>query len=179
MALSNFFLNYTPARAVKVQAITDFLTDACTHVLIEVEKMISNFVSRQPWALFFNGSKTSDSTEVKIVIKSSEGRSFLFSFKLNFECSNNSAECKALIIGIEILNELGAQDVKMIDNSQTVIKQVIEEYRCKNSNLLNYLNNTTDLLRTFKNAKLLVHWNDRENDLAQAISEYKESIQTS
>ena len=48
------------------------------------------------------------SVGVGIVIISPKGIKTILSFNLAFKCTNNQAEYEALVIGLEILMELGA-----------------------------------------------------------------------
>ena len=75
------------------------------------------------------------STGAGIVIISPKGIKTTLSFNLAFKCTNNQAEYESLVIGLEILWELGAQEVHIIRDSQLVLRQVAGEYKC-NSLLL-------------------------------------------
>ena len=57
-----------------------------------------------------------------MVITSPFGTKTALSFTLDFECTNNQAEYEALIIGLKILQDLGAKEVLIIGDSQLVIK---------------------------------------------------------
>ncbi|GKV20231.1 hypothetical protein SLEP1_g30388 [Rubroshorea leprosula] len=81
LALSEFNLKYMPQKAVKGQALANFLAD---HPCLEVEEY----------------------EEKGIVIISPTGLKTQMSFQLDFNCTNNQAEYEALIIGLEVLVEL-------------------------------------------------------------------------
>ena len=66
------------------------------------------YMSLRPWNLKFDGSSTKKSARVGIVIISSKGINTTLSFNLAFKCTNNQAKYEALVIGLEILMELGA-----------------------------------------------------------------------
>ena len=65
-------------------------------------------VERLPWILKFDGSSTEKSVGAGIIIISPKGMKTTISFNLAFKCTNNQAEYEALVIGLEILIELGA-----------------------------------------------------------------------
>ena len=46
----------------------------------------------------------------------------ILSFNLAFECTNNQAECEALAIDLEILLGLGAKEVRVIEDSQLLLR---------------------------------------------------------
>ena len=108
MALSEFSLQYVPQKAVKGQALADFLAQHPSpynfgedNVEIGMIEARDNF-----WKLYFDGSSTSTSTGVGMVIQSPQRHRWYFSLKLDFECTNNQAEYEALVIGLDILHEL-------------------------------------------------------------------------
>ena len=78
-------------------------------------------VERWPWVLKFDGSSTENSVGAGIVIISPKGINTTLSFNLSFKCTNNQAEYEALVIDLEILLELGAQEVHIIRDSQLVL----------------------------------------------------------
>ena len=61
-----------------------------------------------------------NSTGDAIVIISPKGIKTTLSFNLAFKCTNNQAENEALVIGLEILLELGAQEIHIIGDFQLV-----------------------------------------------------------
>ena len=61
-----------------------------------------------------------NSTGAAIVIISPKGIKTTLSFNLAFKCTNNQAENEALVIGLEILLELGAQEIHIIGDFQLV-----------------------------------------------------------
>ena len=96
-------------------------------------------VETRPWILKFDGSRTEKSVGAGIVIISPKGIKTTLSFNLAFKCTNNQAEYEALVIGLEILMELGAQEVHILRDSQLVLRQLIGEYKCNNLFLAPYI----------------------------------------
>ena len=106
-------------------------------------------VERQPWLLKFDGSSTEKSVGARIVIISPKGIKTSLSFNVAFKCTNNQAEYEALVIVLEILMELGAQEVHIIRDSQLALRHLIREYKCKNLLLAPYYTSSTQLLDSF------------------------------
>ena len=75
------------------------------------------------------------------------------SFNLAFEYTNNKAEYEALAIGLEILLELEVKDVRVIGDSQLVLRQLIGEYKCNNLLLAPYFTVAIQLLDSFDNVE--------------------------
>ncbi|XP_024172319.1 uncharacterized protein LOC112178398 [Rosa chinensis] len=175
LALSEFSLQYVPQKAVKGQAIADFLAhhhmiDIPTVKELEIATATTTrpdlarileyaiwyqaTVSLQPWVLFFDGSRTETLAGAGIVLENPAGDRFSYSFQLEFKCTNNQAEHKALIIGLEVLLELGVRDVQVRGDSLLGINQLQEKYRCVSCLLVPYLNRAIELLDQFDDADL-------------------------
>ena len=79
----------------------------------------------------FDGSKTSDGAGAGIVIQSPRYRRTEMSFKFDFNCTSNQAEYEALIIGLEILLEMGASTVHIKGDSDLFIGQIAGDFRIR------------------------------------------------
>ncbi|XP_061990859.1 uncharacterized protein LOC133709212 [Rosa rugosa] len=174
LALSEFSLQYVPQKAVKGQAIADFLahhpmldtlavrdlevaTETITRpdltCLPEYAALYQATVSLQPWVLYFDGSRT-DTLAGAGVLENSAADRFSYSFQLEFWCTNNQAEYEALIIGLEVLLELGVQDIQVHGDSLLVINQLREKFRCTSFLLAPYLDRALELLVQFDDVDL-------------------------
>ena len=51
------------------------------------------------------------------------------------EATNNVAEYRALLLGLELARELGAEEVEVINDSELVARQIGGEYKVKNAGL--------------------------------------------
>lgn len=49
--------------------------------------------------------------------------------------TNNVAEYKALLLGIELASELGAAELELVGDSELIVKQVKGEYKVKDANM--------------------------------------------
>ncbi|CAL8152345.1 unnamed protein product [Prunus armeniaca] len=104
------------------------------------------------WKLYFDGSKTDLASGAGIVLKDPLGIRHCYSFQLDFQCTDNRAEYKALIICLEMLVELGIQSVEIQGDSMLVLKQIVGEYKCLNLSLAVYLMAARNLLAEFREA---------------------------
>jgi len=164
LALIEYSLTYLSLKFVKGQIIADFIVDH------SVSEKSLNFVDVRPWKLYFDGSSNKNGTGVGILIISLENIPTKLKFLLEKLCSNNEAEYEALIVGLEILLELGAKDVEIKGDSELVIKQLTKEYKCVKENLIIYFATATALLKRFDRANIQ-HVprieNQEANDLTQ------------
>ncbi|XP_050878313.1 uncharacterized protein LOC127082133 [Lathyrus oleraceus] len=162
-----------PLKAIKGQVVADFIVD---HSIVQNSLSYLEF---EPWKLYFDGYTHKDGTGVGILIISPSKIPTKFKYKVEGLCSNNEAEYEALIVGLEILLELGATQVEIIGDSELVIKQITKEYKCVKENLIMYFVIASRLLRKFQVVKIR-HiprlQNQEANDLDQIAFGYKISI---
>ena len=119
-----------------------------------------------------------NSFKAGIVIISPKGIKATLSFNLSFKCTNNQAEHEALVIDLEILLELGLQEVHIIGDSRLALRQLTREYKCNSLLLAPYYTASTQLLYSFHSADF--EYVPRESDwevdeLAQVASRVKMS----
>ncbi|GKU89586.1 hypothetical protein SLEP1_g3710 [Rubroshorea leprosula] len=175
LALSEFNLKYIPQKAVKGQALADFLTDhPCLDVEADEEKGINLFsISLVPWKLIFDGSSTETMAGAGVVVISPFRLKTQMSFQLDIDCTNNQAEYDALIIGFEILVELKVSMVEVIGDSQLVLKQLSSEYKCTSLALAPYFALAVQLLEEFDDVSIRHVSRDQNyeaNEMAQIAS---------
>ena len=65
------------------------------------------------------------------------------------ETTNNVAEYRAVLLGLELARELGADEVEVVNDSELVAKQISGEYRVKNKGLKPLYLETMAALRDF------------------------------
>ncbi|XP_016177922.1 uncharacterized protein LOC107620245 [Arachis ipaensis] len=179
LTLTEFDLQYVPAKAVKGQVITDFFVDNSKGLNDQGANIIDIEVNY--WKLYFDGSNHKDGAGVGILIISPEGVPSEFLFELKYPCSNNVAEYEALILGLEILIDKGALEVQILGDSQLVLKQLSKEFKCNNETLQKYLVTAWKMLTSFQKVSLVhilrIH-NKIANELAQIASRYRVSPKT-
>ncbi|XP_016647134.1 PREDICTED: uncharacterized protein LOC103323202 [Prunus mume] len=193
LALTEFAFRYVPQTAVKGQVVADFLTD---HTGEEIENMGSLDIANAdlltrahtclnnhiysihltPWKLYFDGSKTDVASGAGIVLEEPLGIRHCYSFQLDFQCTNNRAEYKALIIGLEMLVELGIQSVEILEDFMLVLKQNAGEYKCLSPFLAVYLVAARNLLTEFREATW-EHIPRKENFAANELAQVATGIQ--
>ncbi len=63
------------------------------------------------------------------------------------EATNNVAEYRAMLLGIELAKELGAEEVELIGDSELIVQQVKGNYKVKQDHLRPLHTKVTDALR--------------------------------
>ena len=61
-------------------------------------------------------------------------------FSLTELCSNNVAEYNALLIGMQIADEIGVKNLEACGDSKLIVNQICEEYEVKHEDLVPYHN---------------------------------------
>ncbi|XP_020687491.1 uncharacterized protein LOC110103219 [Dendrobium catenatum] len=164
MILLQFEITFIPLRAIKGQAIVDFLV---SHPLpaesplnddLPDEQVMSLRKSGEAvWELYFDGAASSrlDATQQSIIPgKARVGLIFItpergmmhFSYHLSDPCTNNEAEYEALITGLELVILMEIKVIKIFGDSQLVINQVAGTYKVLNPNISKYQQYTLHLL---------------------------------
>uniref|UniRef100_A0A2N9FYM4 RNA-directed DNA polymerase n=1 Tax=Fagus sylvatica TaxID=28930 RepID=A0A2N9FYM4_FAGSY len=76
---------------------------------------------------------------VGIVFKTPEGHLLKHSTRLQYPTTNNEAEYEALLTGLRIAKELGANRLKIRSDSQLIVGQVNGEYEAREDRMTKYL----------------------------------------
>ncbi|CAL2246874.1 unnamed protein product [Prunus armeniaca] len=148
--LRHYMLPYTIYIIVKIDLIKYMLTrPMLAHTCLN-NPIYS--VHLTPWKLYFDGSKTDIASGAGIVLEEPLGIRHYYSFQLDFQCTNNKAEYEALIIGLEMLVDLGIQSVEILGDSMLVLKQIAGEYKCLRHSLAVHLVAARNLLTEFREA---------------------------
>ncbi|GKV12837.1 hypothetical protein SLEP1_g23931 [Rubroshorea leprosula] len=151
LALTEFNLRYLPQKAVKGQALADFLADhPCLDVNADEDKGINLFsIDLVPWRLIFYGSSTDRASGAGIIIVSPDGIK---------------------------PNELKVPSVEIVGDSQLVLKQLSGKYKCTSVVLSPYFATAIQLLEEFDDVSLKHiprNMNIEANELAQIASGVK------
>ena len=72
-------------------------------------------------------------------------------FSLTESCSNNVAEYNALLIGMQITNEIGVKNLEEYGDSKLIVNQDSGEYEVRHEDLVPYYNATICMAERFRN----------------------------
>lgn len=142
--LSEYEIYYAPRRAIKIQALADFIVE-CTVSSPGGEG------SEQPfeWVLFFDGSSCKTGTGAGVVILGPDDFKCEYALRFNFKATNNMAEYEALLLGLKIAKELKVQDLLVKSDSQLVVSQIDGTYSAKDEVMAKYLSLVNNITATF------------------------------
>ena len=106
---------------------------------------------------------------IGVVLRAADGTPLVTLGRYIGRATNNVAEYRALITAIEKARELGARRVRILGDSELIVKQMRGEYRVKNPDLRVLYDEASGLLREFDSAT--IEHNYREsNALADKLA---------
>ena len=163
-----------PQKAVKGQALTDFLAD---HPIPDDWELNDDLPGEgvfyidilPPWEMYFDGAARRDGAGAGVVFVSPEKHILPYSFGLTQLCSNNVVEYQALNLGLEMTIEMGVTDLNIYGDSQLVINQLLNEYEVKKEDLVPYHRQALRLLNKLDMVKL-EHVPRSANKMADALA---------
>jgi ribonuclease HI len=106
---------------------------------------------------------------VGIVLSAPDGTPLITMGRYIGTATNNVAEYKAVILGLEKALELNVPTVIVRGDSQLIIKQLSGEYRCKQPHLIPLCERARSLLGKFKSVKLEHNFREK-NVLADKLA---------
>ena len=118
---------------MKGQVIADFIAEF-TGIATEEGRREADF-----WIVDVDGSANKHSSGGGVVIKSLEGQELRYATRIGFKATNNEAQYEAVLAGLAIVIELGAQNVGMRSESNVIVGQVSGEYKAKEERMHKYL----------------------------------------
>ena len=93
---------------------------------------------REQWVMKFDGSSTTQSGGVRVVLYHEEDKVVALSFKLEFPYSNYMAEYKAYLTGLATAHEMGIKHFKVMGDSNLVVCQAKGSFFLKEPSLAPY-----------------------------------------
>ena len=79
----------------------------------------------------FDGVHSKYGKGVRFSISSPRGQVFNFSFRLEFEATNNVVEYEELLLGLEIAKDMGIKMLNIRGDCDLIILQVKNHFSCK------------------------------------------------
>ena len=87
------------------------------------------------WTTRFDGSATTTSNGVGVILSCENGDTIPLSFKLGFSCSNNVAEYEAYLTRLTIALSIRVKHMKVLGDSNLVVSQVKGDFALKEQSL--------------------------------------------
>ncbi|KAI0513585.1 hypothetical protein KFK09_009612 [Dendrobium nobile] len=193
MFLLQFDISFIPLRAIKGQAVADFLAahpipaesplndDLPDEQIMSLEEQEGN-----TWELYFDGAASSQKIEEPQEVipgKAGIGSVFItpekgllrYSYQLLEPCTNNEAEYEVLITGLELAILMEIREIKIFGDSQLIINQVAGIYKVLKPKLLPYHQYTMKLLEQIPSVTLYRIPRGR-NSMADALAKLAKEL---
>ena len=121
------------------------------------EKLVGTISQYCPptWEVYVDGALSQKGSGVGLVLMSPEKVVIEKSLRLNFSATNNEAEYKALLVGMNMVQRIGGKSIKLFSDSRLVVGQVKGEFEAKDERMQGYLNQVKFLQLKFDSFNLL------------------------
>ena len=176
--LAEYDIVYMTRKAVKGSAITDHLADNAVedYEPLDFDFPDENVLSIEEeegkidwWTMFFDGAVNVYGNGAGAVIISPDKKQYPVAVKLHFECTNNTTEYEACILGLEAALELKIGKIDVYGDSMLIICQVKGEWQTKEEKLRPYQEYLSTLSEEFKEIRF-THLGREGNHFADALA---------
>ncbi|CAL1368987.1 unnamed protein product [Linum trigynum] len=158
--LSEFNITFVPRTAIKSQVLADFIAEG---------------IRGQPppttetWGMFVDGASNKSRAGGGVLLISPLDVSHELAVRFTSPKTNNAAEYEALLAGLSMAQELGAQRLVVHSDSTLVVNQVDGTFETREPTLMAYVNAVRAALANFIDARV-IHIPREENLHADALS---------
>jgi hypothetical protein len=98
--IGQYDVEFTPMRAIKSQALTDFIAEWTDSALWGIDELPDH------WVMYFDGSYTLNGAGASVVLIPLEGQVLKYAIQLEFLATNNIAEYEGLVNGLRLAKDL-------------------------------------------------------------------------
>ena len=176
--LAEYDIVYKTRKSVKGSAIADHLADNAIKdyeplkfdfpdedvLIVEEDKEKNDW-----WIMYFDGAVNVSGNGAGAVIISPDQKQYPISIKLQFECTNNTAEYEACILGLEAALEMKIKKLDVYGDSMLIICQVKGEWQTKEEKLIPYQQYLSKLTEGFDEIDF-THMGRDKNQFADALA---------
>ncbi|XP_061965340.1 uncharacterized protein LOC133689500 [Populus nigra] len=176
--LAEYDIVYKTRTSVKGSVIADHLADNAIKdyeplkfdfpdedvLIVEEDKEKNDW-----WIMYFDGAVNVSGNGAGAVIISPDKKKYPISIKLQFECTNNTAEYEACILGLEAALEMKIKKLDVYGDSMLIICQVKGEWQTKEEKLIPYQQYLSKLTEGFDEIDF-THMGRDKNQFADALT---------
>jgi ribonuclease HI len=169
--MDTFFKNFV----AEVSPITNL--EQQSEIMAYMQPTTSMQQSHEPdgnqiWSLYFDGSKSKEGAGAGCIIIDLAGNKTLMACRLEFECTNNTAEYEALLQGLRKSLDMNIQNLVVFGDSEIVVRQVRDSIHCLSPHLKSYQSEVWSLMNKFSsfNINSIPRFNNAEADLLANVA---------
>ena len=137
---------YKPKTTIKGQVLADFIMEFISAEPAENAQTETNL---SIWKLSVDGASNAQGSGAGLILTSPEGIDIEYALRFGFHASNNEAEYKAVIAGLNLAYSLEADQLEVCSDSQLVVRQIEDTYEAKSGRMILYLHKVRELLKKF------------------------------
>jgi hypothetical protein len=100
VVISQYNVEFVPRRAIKSQALTDFITKWTDLGMWGINELPNH------WVMYFDGSYTLKGARTGIVLIPPKGNALKYAIQLEFPATNNIAKYERLVNGLRLAKDL-------------------------------------------------------------------------
>ena len=102
------------------------------------------------WVLHVDGASNAQGSGAGMILVGPDNFYTKSALMFSFATTNNQAEYEALLIGLKIVEQLGAKHLKVFIDSQLVVGQTTKKYEARDMTLAKYLDKVKSLQTKFR-----------------------------
>ena len=96
-----------------------------------------------------DGAANAQGSDAGLILTSSNGIDMEYALRFGFQASNNEAEYKAVIVGLNLTHSMEVDQLEVRSDSQLVVKQIEDSYESRGEKMILYLKKVRELLKMF------------------------------
>ena len=141
--------------------------------IVPLEDKVQENELDKVWYMNFDGAFSRVGKGARIVLQAPNVKVFKFSYRLEFDATNNVAKYESLLLGLELCKDRGVKCLNIEGDSDLVIQQLKNKFACKSERLKEYKNAIWDLINDLDSINLIViprEQNSKADELAVVAS---------
>ena len=88
------------------------------------------------WRLFVDGAANAQGSGAGLILASPEGIDIEYVLRFGFRASNNEAEYKVVIVGLNLAHSMEVDQLEVCNDSQLVAKQIEDSYEARGEKMI-------------------------------------------
>lgn len=173
--LRQFGIRYQPRTAIKAQYVANFIAEFPTTTCKSRNDWTDEVNHSLPaWCLHVDGKANEQRCGVGLILTSPKPKHIIIEYAINlsFKVTNNKAEYEVLLVGLYLNKSLNVKMIHIYNDSQLIVKQVIEDYQARDTKMQAYLEKVKGLLIAMKEWTLsqILHLENEEADVLSKMT---------
>lgn len=135
-------ISYRPITSIKGQALADFLLEipGGGEGMMQEEVPVAGKTLKdiRKWMLYTDGASNREGSGAGLILTSPEGEEVTYALRFDFHTSNNKAEYEALLAGLRLAKQIGAEAVMALGDWRLAANQINGSFEEKDRRMEKY-----------------------------------------